>query len=75
VSEASSGMKLQTLVKIHCVLSIFMPYLASNINLLVRETSRYYCKDFDTCDKTPFALPGITNSEVVLYLAHYMNGL
>jgi hypothetical protein len=47
-------------------LSVFMLYFAPIIDLLVKETNKYYQQYLDRLDKTPNPVPVITNSEMFL---------
>ena len=50
-------------------LSVLMLYFTSAIDMLVRETNRYYHQYLDTCGRTPNPLPDITNSKMCMFLA------
>ena len=54
--------------KVSSPLRVFMLYFATVIDLLVRETNRYYHEYLDRRDETPNPLPDITNPEMFLFL-------
>jgi hypothetical protein len=49
-------------------LRVFVLYFASVIDLLVRETNRYYHEYLDRRDETPNPLPDIINPDMFLFL-------